>query len=134
MPGGVPMLLAFHSYDPGDLEPGATDQSGYAFRTSTSVTTEAHPYTWGITDLEIPAGEVFESRAPSRRWFELTDAKGPAGRVELVLNAVHDPKLALATPESLLDVVPRCGQQPGLQYRPTIFLTKVSCIYAGFFV
>ena len=28
--------------------------------------------------VEIPAGEFFESRAPSRRRFELTDATGPA--------------------------------------------------------
>jgi len=69
MPGGVPMLLEFHYYDPGDLEPGATDQSGYAFHTSTSVTTEAHPYTWGITDLEIPAGEADHTRTSSAEFL-----------------------------------------------------------------
>jgi hypothetical protein len=58
MQGGAPLLLEFHYYDPGDLDPGATDQSGYAFRVEDAVETPAYPYVWGPTDLVIPAGEA----------------------------------------------------------------------------
>jgi len=65
MRGGQRMVLEFHYYDPGDLEPGAADQSGYTFRTTELVETEAFPYTWGITDMVIPADVAAYSRTSS---------------------------------------------------------------------
>lgn len=63
MQGGVPLILEFHYFDPGTLEPGAADQSGYEFRTADTVETPAYPYVWGPTDLAIPAGEAAHTRS-----------------------------------------------------------------------
>ena len=58
MNGGEPLLLEFHYFDPGNLEPGAVDRSGYVFRTSDTVETPVLPYVWGPTDFVIPADDA----------------------------------------------------------------------------
>lgn len=71
MNGGEPLLLEFHYYNRGDLEPGASDASGYAFRTTEAVETEVTPYVWGPTDFVIPAGDD--------AYTVTTSAQAPAG-------------------------------------------------------
>jgi hypothetical protein len=55
MNGGDALILNVHYFDPGNLKAGIADQSGYAFRTTESVDTEAYVAVWGPTDIAIPA-------------------------------------------------------------------------------
>ncbi len=56
MSGADPLLLEFHYYDPGTLEPGASDRSGYALRIAETVEIPAVAGGWSLSGFTVPAG------------------------------------------------------------------------------
>ena len=67
MKGGQKLLMQMHYFDPGNLEDGVTDQTGYAFKTTDEVEIEADLEAWGIYDFRIPADDPAYSATDTER-------------------------------------------------------------------